>query len=404
VSGRGRSTFFWISQVLTGTRTFFGGGLRTREISQSIPRVCEKLHQAARRRESRRTWTPPTRTKSNIFNGFCGLRSLTIASHETYTAFCLSPFPPGGDSMRNLSWLRAALLPALAFTTLLVASWRPEVSAQAGSQQRTLFVSALDKQDVPVTDLGPDAFIIKENGVQREVLRVSPATEPIDITVMVDNSDAAKDEITFFRSALPPFVTELATRGNTVALIGLADRPTVLVRSTTNAKQLASRAEGLFSMPSSGMTLLDGLVEVSDGLRKRDGTRAAIVAIFTDGTEFTNRYSKDVVASLKNVQASLHLVTIGTFGENSEHSARERNFVIADAPQATGGRLLTMLAPNALAMNLEKIARELSSQYKVVYARPESLVPPNTIEVTSAKEGLTVRGTPARSQKGQKGA
>ena len=91
--------------------------------------------------------------------------------------------------MRNLSWLRAALLPALAFTTLLVASWRPEVSAQAGSQQRTLFVSALDKQDVPVTDLGPDAFIVKENGVQREVLRVSPATEPIDITVMVDNSD-----------------------------------------------------------------------------------------------------------------------------------------------------------------------------------------------------------------------
>ena len=290
--------------------------------------------------------------------------------------------------MRNLSWLRAALLPALAFTTLLVASWRPEVSAQAGSQQRTLFVSALDKQDVPVTDLGPDAFIVKENGVQREVLRVSPATEPI----------------TFFRSALPPFLTELATRGNTVALIGLADRPTVLVRSTTNAKQLASRAEGLFSMPSSGMTLLDGLVEVSEGLRKRDGTRAAIVAIFTDGTEFTNRYSKDVVASLKNVQASLHLVTIGIFGENAEHSARERNFVIADAPQATGGRLLTMLAPNALAMNLEKIARELSSQYKVVYARPESLVPPNTIEVTSAKEGLTVRGTPARSQKGQKGA
>jgi len=302
--------------------------------------------------------------------------------------------------MRNRSWLRAVLLPALALTVLVVTSSRPAVSAQAGDRERTLFVSALDKQGAPVTDLGPDAFVVKENGVRREVLRVSPATEPIDITVMIDNSAAATDEITFFRSALPPFLTALATRGNSVALIGLADRPTVLVRSTSNAKQLASRAEGLFSMPGSGMTLLDGVVEVSDGLRKREGTRAAIVAIVTDGTEFTNRYSKDVIEALKKTQAALHLVTIGTFTEDSEHSSRERVFFIAQAPQATGGQILTMLAPNALAANLEKIARELSSQYKVVYARPESLIPAKTVEITSEREGLTVRGTPARSQKG----
>ena len=301
--------------------------------------------------------------------------------------------------MRIRSWVRTVLLPAVALTASLLAASRPAVSAQAGARERTLFVSALDNKGIPVPNLGPDAFIVKENGVSREILRVSPATDPIDITVVVDNSSAATDEITFFRSALPNFLTEVA-RGNTVALVGLADRPTVLVRSTSDAKQLVNRAKGLFAMPSSGMTLLDAMVEVSDGLRKREGTRAAIVAVVTDGTEFTNRYAKDVVESLKKAQAALHLVTIGTFAADTEHAARERVFFIAQAPEATGGQHLTMLAPNGLAANLEKIARELSSQYKVVYARPQTLVPPDTVEVTSGQEGLKVRGYPSSLAEG----
>ena len=49
---------------------------------------------------------------------------------------------------------------------------------------------------------------------------------------------------------------------------------------------------------------------------------------------------------------------------------------------------------------LQKLARELSSQYKVVYGRPESLIPPEKTEVMSARAGVTMRGTPARGQTG----
>jgi hypothetical protein len=48
---------------------------------------------------------------------------------------------------------------------------------------------------------------------------------------------------------------------------------------------------------------------------------------------------------------------------------------------------------------MERLARELSAQYKVVFGRPESLYEWD-VEVTSGRPGLTVRGTPARRQSG----
>jgi len=42
----------------------------------------------------------------------------------------------------------------------------------------------------------------------------------------------------------------------------------------------------------------------------------------------------------------------------------------------------------------------LSSQYKVVYGRPEALVPPEKTDVSSARAGITMRGAPARQKAG----
>jgi hypothetical protein len=42
---------------------------------------------------------------------------------------------------------------------------------------------------------------------------------------------------------------------------------------------------------------------------------------------------------------------------------------------------------------LERLGRELLSQYKVVYGRPDSLIPPEKIEVSARRSGVTMRGT-----------
>ena len=166
--------------------------------------------------------------------------------------------------------------PAVLSALLLgaVAAILPTAVGAQNARERTLFVSAVDGKGEPVEGLGPDAFVIRENGQRREVLRVSRASEPIDIALLVDNSAAAADEIIFFREALAAFVARMAA-DNRIAIIALADRPTVFVDYTSDPARLAAGIGRLFAMSTSGMTLVDGVAETARGLEKRQGPRAA---------------------------------------------------------------------------------------------------------------------------------
>jgi VWA domain-containing protein len=295
--------------------------------------------------------------------------------------------------MRRLCSSPLAL--ALALVVVSTTVHRPAVVAQASSRERTIFVSAVDQSGTPIDGLPTNAFVVREDGVRREVLRVSKATESIDIALLIDNSAAVSDEITFIRSSVSKFVAKMAA-GNQIALIALADRPTILVDYTSDPKRLADGVGRLFAMSESGMTLLDAIGETSKGLARREAPRAAIVPIITDGTEFTNRYFRDVVKDLVTARAALHAVTIGQFYHSEEHGIRERSFLLDAGPRESGGQRISLLSPHGLEPSLEKLARELSSQYKVIYNRPESLIPPEKVEVSSGREGVTMRGTPAR--------
>jgi VWFA-related protein len=298
--------------------------------------------------------------------------------------------------MRAVRFSRLALL-CLVSAGILAAAVTG-VRAQAGLRERTVFVSAVDSRGDPVTGLGPADFTVSEDGRQREVLRVTPALEPIDIAILVDNSAAATRTISPTREALRAFIAQMAV-GNQIAVIGLADRPTILVDFTSSSERLEQGIGRLFAMSGSGMTLLDSIVEISNGMRKREAPRAVIVPIITIGAEFTNRYSRDVTAALKESGAALHAIVVGNLPMGSTEE-RERALAIAQGARESGGQHVTLLAETAIEQALLKLARELTSQYKVVYGRPESLIPPEKIVVGSPRTGVTMRGTPARGQPG----
>ena len=300
--------------------------------------------------------------------------------------------------MRAALTVRLALISAAAAALGLAVGSAPDIHAQAGARERTLFVSAVDSRGEPVDGLGPAQFIITEDGRRREVLRVSRAVEPIDIAVLADNSAAASRAIPFIRDGLRTFVATMAG-DHQVALIALADRPTIFVDYTSSRMRLEEGIGRLFAMDSSGMTLLDGLVETSAGLRRREATRAVIVPLITTGVEFTNRHGRDVVDALREAGVALHAIVIGVL-DVATITDRERAMALDAGTRETGGQHVTLLTELAVGQALQKLARELSSQYKVVYGRPESLIPPEKIEVTSSRPDVTMRGTPARGETG----
>jgi VWFA-related protein len=308
--------------------------------------------------------------------------------------------------MRRKSPLALAAL--LAATAAVATSARSAASgdtasgaagAQAGERERTLYVSVVDTKGEPVEGMGPSEFVVREDGVRREVLRVSRAVEPIDIAILVDNSAATDDEIVNIREGLTKFV-ELMRDEHQIAIVGLAGRPTIFADYTTTLTQLNAAIGRLFPESGSGMMLLDAIVETSRGLSKRESDRAVILAVLTDGPEFSNLHFQTVLDTLKTARAGLHAVTIGRFTLSMADELRNRETVLDRGPRETGGQRVTLLSSMATRQALEKIARELKAQYKVVYGRPQSLIPPQSMDVSVTRPGLTARGTPARRQPG----
>jgi VWFA-related protein len=316
-----------------------------------------------------------------ISNRFIAQRRLTLFGSGTYT-----------DVMPERRAIHAFVVAA----TIAAGA-----ALHAQSTPRAMYVSVLDEAGAPVPDLGPSDFVVTEDGVAREVLAVSPADDPLQIEILIDNSEAAQDYIADIRRALPPFVDALLgpdARRNQIGLVALADRPTILTQSTSNAAELKKGIDRLFPLNGAGTYLLDGLIEVGNGFRKRGAARPVIVAITTEGPEFSSPHFERVLASLRDSGAAFHAIVVGRpASDTTSDEARTRSIVLDRGPRDTGGRLEHVLTSMAIDAKLMQLANELTHQYRVTFSRPEALIPPETTSVGVKQPGLTARGTLIRA-------
>ena len=287
----------------------------------------------------------------------------------------------------------------LRFAAASVAALFLSIALYAQSGERVAYVNAYDeKTRAPITGLGPRDFVVREDGAAREVLRVTPATSPMAVTILVDNSQDATNNIADIRRGLTAFVKALDGLGP-VSIIGIADRPTILRDYTTEQKQLQDGVGRIFAMPGSGATLLDAIVEISRGIEKRKEDRAAMVILTTENTEFSTRHYNEVLDALKQGGAQMHTIILNTReGASLSDAARNRASVFDLGPKNSGGTREDVLASQAFEAKLLELAAILKSQHRVVYARPQSLIPPEKLEISSAKPGVVASGGAARGQ------
>lgn len=274
-------------------------------------------------------------------------------------------------------------------------------TAVAQAKPGSIYVSVLDKQGEPVTGLSAEDFRVREDGIAREVLKAGPATEPLTVALLVDDSQAAQAGLQMIREAVQAFVKSLEGKAE-ISIVTFGERPVIAVNYTTDQAKLQDAAKRIFPRSGSGGYLMDAIVEVSKGLQKREAVRPVIaVLMLEDGVEFSNRNYTNVLAELDKGGAALHVVALGQPNTSLTDEIRNRSQAIALGTERTGGRRDQVLALTAAAPKMQQLASELLHQYVVTYAHPETLIPPEKIEVTVTKPGLTAR---ARTRSGQVGA
>ncbi len=306
--------------------------------------------------------------------------------------------PPGS----SVPLRRALLTLTLLATGLLTATGGPPgvASAQTSNpRQQQAIASVVGPDGMPVTGLTPADFTVREDGIAREVLRVAPTAEPVNVALLIDNTEAVTDVEQDIRIAVKAFVQDLNAK-NPIAVITFADRPTVLSNYSLDRAATLKAVERIVPQQGSGSDLLDAIVDVTRGLERRSG-QGAIVVITGEGQEFGNLDYTVVLAAVKASGAALHAEILQNVGnQTTDDPGRNRGLVLDEGPRRFGGRSRMLLSSLSLSSELKSLAAELNNRYLVTYGRPETLIPPEKIELGVKRTGCTVHSSPVRTRAG----
>ena len=81
---------------------------------------------------------------------------------------------------------------------------------------------------------------------------------------------------------------------------------------------------------------------------------------------------------------------------------RYRDQVVDQGTRVSGGTRTQLLAASALPGKLQQLADVLTHAYRVTYAHPDSLIPPERVTVAARRADLTAFGTPVKGQQARK--
>jgi hypothetical protein len=282
--------------------------------------------------------------------------------------------------------------PVLLAAVLAAASTVLLGAAQRGHSEQQLLVTALADAMTPAKGLTAADFIVREDSLAREVIRVDAAPPPSHVMLLVDDSQASERSIQFLRSGLAAFITRMSAMkpAPQLALMTFGERPTMRAEFSPKADAVQAAAGKLFAVPGTGSYLLQALMDTCKDLGKRKAATPVVVVFAAEaGPEFSAERRKEVAEALKGAQASLWSIVLQDPGRMDQTSeGLERAAVLGDVVTQSGGLARTVLSNQSLEVAYDGVAALLASRYLVTYARPDQLIPPASVEIASKRDGV----------------
>ena len=278
-------------------------------------------------------------------------------------------------------------------------------SAFAQIDERVMYASVVDNKGEPVLGLNAKDLIVREDGQAREILRMTKDEDPLQVALLVDNSVEMRNRLSDLRRAVAAFISSLRP-GAQVALLTLAERPTIVVNYTADHAALLKGVDKIVAYDA-GNYLLDGIAEASEGLSKRPMARSVMVVVTGQGPELSYRHYTDALRPLRESGAALHAIMVTSANiEGALHAVERgnpgdsgggmggvgRDIVLGRMTKETGGRYEELLAMSALSVKLQQLSNEISNQYRVTFARPQRLIPPKSTEISARQSSQHARG------------
>ena len=292
--------------------------------------------------------------------------------------------------------LRAALVALIA---VVLAAAPPLLPAQGESARRTVFVSAVDGKGVPVSGLTAADCVIREDGRDRPVVAAVPATAPLTVVLLIDDSGLGLQSI---REGAAAFITRLQGLAS-IALVTTGGRNIMAVDFTDSTAALMAGINRTYARNVTGAFLTDGIVEAAEAIGRREALRSAIVSVGNEDEDFSDARPSEVLDALQRTRTKLYMVRLGrpVIGQSNALGAQRGeslldeqmrfNAILGQAPPRSGGRIETLAAHSGIPRMMESFAAELAGEYEVTFETPNPAGVDLRLEVSTPRRGIRVR-------------
>jgi hypothetical protein len=270
-----------------------------------------------------------------------------------------------------------------------------------GGVDKSLFLSVLDEAGKPVKDMVADDILIREDGVDRQVVAVTPARQAISVAVLVDTAQGKRvtdaygtpeDYVRDIRNAVGAFAKQLLGQSPNavVSLTEFGQAAITMVPFTSNPVEYEKGVNRLVAKSGVGSVLLEALAQANNDLLKQPSTRRAIVSLNLEPSDEQSREDpKSIKEAFRKSGAQLWAVSV----QRGTLKVSTRDLVLNDFAKESGGRRDHIVGISAIEGILKGYADALTYQYEVVYKRPESNKPTKVIQVGTPRQGVKLHAS-----------
>jgi hypothetical protein len=258
---------------------------------------------------------------------------------------------------------------------------------QVKPNQLLVFISAVDGNGAPLTDLKPEEVVYTESGAPGKVVSLDRHQLPIKLTLAVDNGKESQPALAALREGLTGLVQTLPPDVD-VTLITMS-QPQMVVRPTTDRAQITQGIARFGPESNAVAKFSEVLVEYADRIEKdfkdKKLTYAPLLLMVSTSTPELESVQPDTIQKTLNtlrtrgVRVSvIMMTTTPTNTESVANMTQGRQALIA-APivKASGGKFEALVQFNRLATLLPEWGKEVAvshtkqtTQFRAVIDRP----------------------------------
>jgi VWFA-related protein len=274
--------------------------------------------------------------------------------------------------------------------SLSLSGSEPETPSAEPASDKSIFVAAVDESGKPVKDLTLADVRLREDGTDREITAVKPATEPLQVELLADTTKGADEVIRDIRVSLAAFVRQVHSNAPdaAISLMEFGQAAVQTVPFSTNTDELEKSINRLVGKPGANSVLLEAIIDASNRLAKRPSPRRAIVILNLEPSDEQSREDpRRIGEALRKSTAQVWAVSL----QKGALRNPNRDVVLNNVTKTTGGRREFIVGQSAVETVLKSYADALTSQYEVTYKRPGGSA--KVVQVGVTRQGVRLHAS-----------